>query len=137
MQEYKPKLICFSCKFGWGYLTDNPTLKAQVENLIPVTCTGKVDTVHLLNAFKNGADGVMLLGCPEGHCHFQDGNYRAAKRIYLLHQVLRSFGLEPERVGIYLSSDPDGRKIPQFFHEMESNLIRASQVTLGGRCDHA
>ncbi|MEW6261976.1 MAG: hydrogenase iron-sulfur subunit [Thermodesulfobacteriota bacterium] len=130
MQEYKPKLVCFSCKFGWGYLTESAALGAQVEYFIPVTCTGKVDTKHVLQAFKSGADGVILLGCPEGHCHFQDGNYRAAKRVYLLHRVIEAFSLEPERIGIILASDPEGKRIPQMVHEMESTLMRLGPVRL-------
>ena len=84
----------------------------------------------VLEAFRHGADGVLLLGCPEGKCHFQDGNYRAIKRMYLLQRVIQSFGLEPERIGIRLDCDPAGSNISQFVQEMETNLTKLGPVRL-------
>jgi F420-non-reducing hydrogenase iron-sulfur subunit len=86
MTEFTPKLICFSCKFGWGFLNSNG-YKNQLKKLIPVTCSGKVDTTHIIDAFKKGADGVLILGCPDRECHFQTGNYQARKRTLLLRKV--------------------------------------------------
>ena len=66
MAEYNPKLVCFSCKFGWDYLTEEPGLASRIANWIPVVCSGKIDTSHILKAFRAGADGVLILGCSEG-----------------------------------------------------------------------
>lgn len=117
MSEYIPKLVCFSCKFGWGYLFGDK-ISAEVKNLIPVICSGKVDTTHIMEAFQNGADGVLILGCPDGECHFQNGNYQARKRIMLLRKTLREFGIEPERLMLKLNIDPEGKKIPEYINEM-------------------
>ncbi|MEW5722587.1 MAG: hydrogenase iron-sulfur subunit [Thermodesulfobacteriota bacterium] len=128
MNGYKPKLVCFSCNFGWGYLTDHYELAARIVNWVPVICSGKIDTAHLFEAFKRGADGVLILACPEGECHFLDGNYRTGKRIYLMQNVLEAFGLEEERVRIVFAADPEGRRIPQLIGEMEANLARLGPV---------
>ena len=124
MSEYKPKVVCFSCKFSWGYLTDEATLSNEIENWIPIICTGKIDTTHIVNAFDEGADGVLILGCPEGDCHYQDGNYEAKKRVYLLRTLLQSMGIEKERIRIELSSDPEGKRIPKLVKEMSKELIK-------------
>ncbi len=42
--------------------------------IIEVPCTGKVDIIHILQAFEYGADGVIVVGCMEGDCHYQRGN---------------------------------------------------------------
>lgn len=122
MEGFRPTIVCFSCNFGWGYLVERQTLPARIPYFIPVTCSGKVDAAYILTAFKKGADGVLILGCPEGHCHFQDGNYRAAKRMYLLQNMLGPFGIAPERVRIVLDFDPEGRKIVQHLQEMAGEL---------------
>jgi F420-non-reducing hydrogenase iron-sulfur subunit len=122
MEEYKPKLVCFSCKFGWGYLSGSDALQAESKRLVPVICSGKVDTTYILSAFKEGADGVLILACPEGNCHFQDGNFRTEKRIFLLHKTLEPFGIEPERLQIKLASDAEGKSIPRLINEMKSSL---------------
>ena len=44
MDEYKPKIICFKCNFGWGYLDDKKEINAVVKSMVPVTCSGKVDS---------------------------------------------------------------------------------------------
>jgi len=124
MSEYEPKVVCFSCKFSWGYLEDEAVLSRKIENWIPIICTGKIDTTHIMDAFEKGADGILILGCPEGDCHYQDGNYEAKKRVYLLRRILESMGIEKERVKIDLSSDPEGRRIPELMKEMKEELAK-------------
>lgn len=122
MSNFEPKLVCFSCRFGWGYVGDNAELSAQIKNWIPIICSGKIDSTHILDAFRQGADGVLILGCPEGDCHYQDGNFEARKRVLLLRKMLASFGIEPERIRIELSADPEGKTIPQMVRDMGQTL---------------
>lgn len=124
MSEYEPKLVCFSCKFSWGYLTDEDTLSSKIDNWVPLICTGKIDATHMLDAFKQGADGILILGCPEGDCHYQDGNYEAKKRVYLIRKLLESVGIEKERIRIELSIDPEGKRIPKLAEEMRKELAK-------------
>jgi F420-non-reducing hydrogenase iron-sulfur subunit len=128
MEKYKPKLVCFSCKFGWGFLSDEPALASKITNWIPVVCSGKIDTSHVLKAFRAGADGVLILGCSEGHCHFQDGNIQAEKRVLLLQKVIETFGIEPERLKIQFSIDPGGMSIPSLINKLEKDLIKLGPV---------
>jgi F420-non-reducing hydrogenase iron-sulfur subunit len=128
MGSYEPKLVCFSCKFSWGYLNDEDALAKQIKNWVPIICSGKVDSSHILNAFRRGADGVLILGCRGGDCHYQDGNYEAKKRVYLLHKILESYGIEKERLRIELSIDPEGSRIPQLVKEMSDRIAKLGPV---------
>jgi F420-non-reducing hydrogenase iron-sulfur subunit len=128
MGSYEPKLVCFSCKFGWGYLNDEDALAKQIKNWVPIICSGKVDSSHILNAFRQGADGVLILGCRGGDCHYQDGNYEAKKRVYLLHKLLESYGIEKGRLRIELSIDPEGNRIPQLVKEMSDRITKLGPV---------
>ncbi|HOO47158.1 MAG TPA: hydrogenase iron-sulfur subunit [Deltaproteobacteria bacterium] len=121
MKDFTPKLICFSCKFGWGYL-NGEGWNGTIHNLIPVTCSGQVDTTHVIDAFREGADGVLILGCSDKECHFQTGNYQARKRVFLLHKTLEKFGIEPGRLRIELGLDPDGSRIPVIMEEMKETI---------------
>ncbi len=116
----KPGIVCFACKFGYGYCGNGAA--SEVKTLIPVVCIGKVDTTDIINAFRKGADGVLLLGCGDGDCHFQDGNAEARKRVYLLQKVLESFGIEKERVRVVTSFDPEGAKIAALVNEFAQGL---------------
>ncbi len=138
MSSYEPKLVTFSCKFGWGYLNDEGELMKQIKNWVPIICSGKVDSSHILNAFRKGADGVLILGCRGGDCHYQDGNYEAKKRVYLLHKILESYGIEKERLRIELSIDPEGSRIPQLVKEMSDRIAKLGPVKkLGERAKTA
>jgi len=44
---------------------------------LKVSCLGQIDPGVILKAFENGADGVLMLGCPSGQCHYEFGNRRA------------------------------------------------------------
>ena len=138
MSSYEPKLVTFSCKFGWGYLNDEGALMKQIKNWVPIICSGKVDSSHILSAFRRGADGVLILGCRGGDCHYQDGNYEARKRVYLLHKILESYGIEKERLRIELSIDPEGDRIPQLVKEMSDRIAKLGPVKkLGERAKTA
>lgn len=131
MEGYSPKILCFKCNFGWGYLDDKKEINAIVKSLVPVTCSGKVDSTHILTALKEGADGVLILGCNQGECHFQDGNYQTGKKILLIKKVLTSFGIEPERVRMVFSIDPDGNKIPMEIETMRNEISHLGPINIG------
>jgi coenzyme F420-reducing hydrogenase delta subunit len=131
LSDYEPKVVCFSCKFSWGYLTDEDTLSRKIANWVPLICTGKIDATHVLDAFRAGADGILILGCPEGDCHYQDGNYEAKKRVYLIRRLLESVGIEKERIRIALSTDPEGESITKLVAEMRRELAKLGPAKMG------
>jgi F420-non-reducing hydrogenase iron-sulfur subunit len=123
----KPKIVCFSCKFSWGYLGDEAALAAEIKNWIPIICAGKMGASFVVDAFLQGADGVLILACPEGDCHFQDGNIEAKKRLALLRQLLQAHGIQPERVKLILARDPEGKDILRHINEMAETINALSR----------
>jgi F420-non-reducing hydrogenase iron-sulfur subunit len=128
MVAFEPKIVCFSCNFGWGFLSDKNDLSKSIKYWIPETCSGKIDSRHIFKAFRAGADGVLILGCPEGHCHYQDGNYQTRKKVYLMQKIMKAFGIEPERLSINMSHDPEGKNIPSLVQEMKERLIKLGPI---------
>jgi coenzyme F420-reducing hydrogenase delta subunit len=125
---YTPKLVCFTCKFGWGYLNGAKKYE-ELQHVVPVMCSGKVDAAYVMDAFRKGADGVLILGCPDGECHFQNGNYQARKRVLLLRKTLKAFGIEPERVMIRLDIDPEGLLISSLIKQMSESLAKLGPLS--------
>lgn len=122
--EYDPKVVCFSCKFCWGYVAEKIPGNGTPEHWIPVVCSGKVETTDILDAFRSGADGVLILACQEGHCHYQDGNFQTGKKVYLLQKVLETFGIEHERVRMEMARNPEGDKIVQLVNDMKQDISK-------------
>ncbi len=79
--QSRPKVIVFTCNWnaysgletaGVEHLTYSPSVHP-----LKVMCLGQISPGIVLKAFEKGADGVLLLGCPPGECHFEFGNRRA------------------------------------------------------------
>jgi F420-non-reducing hydrogenase iron-sulfur subunit len=64
----------------------------------------------VVKAFQDGADGVMVLGCHPGDCHYQQGNYFAQRRYALMHRLLEFTGIESERLFVDWVSASEGKK---------------------------
>ncbi len=99
--------------------------------IIRVPCTGKVDVIHLLKAIQKGADGVYVVGCLEGACHYNEGNLRARERVDYVRDRLEEIGLEPERVRMYNLSSGEGPTFVAYANEMTENILRLGPNPIG------
>jgi coenzyme F420-reducing hydrogenase delta subunit len=90
--------------------------------IIRVPCSGKVDIMHLLRAIQKGADGVYVVGCLEGTCHYKEGNYRARERVNHVRMLLDEIGLEGDRVRMYNLSSGEGPTFAAFAKEMTDHI---------------
>ena len=91
--------------------------------VIRVPCTGKVDIVHILRAFEKGADGVYLVGCMEGSCFFEQGNFRARKRVEAAQRLLDLVGTGGQRVQMYNLSSGEAPLFAQYAREMSERIL--------------
>lgn len=76
----------------------------------------------LLKAFEEGADGVMVVGCLEGDCHYLSGNLRARARVGRVAAILDQAGLGGERVGMFNLSAGEGTKFAAYATEMVERI---------------
>ena len=90
--------------------------------IIRLPCTGKIDVIHLLRAIQKGADGVYVVGCLEGNCHFNEGNYRARERVDHVRMLLEEIGLEGDRVRMYNLSSGEGPTFAAYAKEMTDHI---------------
>jgi ferredoxin len=77
-----------------------------------------------MRAFDQGADGVLILGCHIGECHYDSGNHRAAKRIPILHSLMTFAGLDPERLDLDWVSASEGERFSRLVTEF-TDKVRA------------
>ena len=66
-------------------------------SVVRVMCSGRVEPTLILEAFAKGADGVMVLACHPGDCHYKEGNLRAFCRAELLERLIPQLGVDPAR----------------------------------------
>lgn len=90
--------------------------------IIQVPCTGRVDVIHLMEAFQRGADGVYVVGCLEGECHYLTGNLRAKKRVQYTKQLLDEIGIGGDRLEMYNIAASDGPRFSEVAREMDKKI---------------
>jgi F420-non-reducing hydrogenase iron-sulfur subunit len=76
----------------------------------------------VLKALQQGADGVLVLACHAGDCHYKEGNYRATQRHRMLLRLLRQFGVEEQRCRFDYVSAGEGEKFVQVVTDFVSTL---------------
>jgi len=90
--------------------------------IIRVPCTGKVDLMYLLSAIQKGADGVYVVGCLEGTCHYNEGNLRARERVMHAQKLLEEVGIDGDRVRMYNLSSGEGPTFAAYAKEMTEHI---------------
>jgi len=90
--------------------------------IVRVMCSGRVDPVFVLKAFEQGADGVLILGCHPGDCHYAEGNYKTARRVPLLKKMLEQLGIEDGRVRLDWVSAAEGNRFASIVNEMTAKV---------------
>lgn len=85
-------------------------------------CTGRIEEAVILQAFEGGADGVMVIGCLEGDCHFINGNLRAKARVERVIKILDEINLGGERLRMYNLSAGEGAKFAAYANEFADHI---------------
>ncbi len=123
---FEPRLLgflCTWCSYTGADLAGTARLKMP-SNLraVRVPCSGRVPPELILKAFDHGADGVLVLGCHIGECHYDSGNHRAAKRVPMLQSLLALAGLEPERLRLDWVSASEGERFARIVSEFTETV---------------
>jgi coenzyme F420-reducing hydrogenase delta subunit/ferredoxin len=95
LQIEKPVILVLSCEWSefpdWG---SNQSRRIGNVAFLELPCAGSVDTLHILEAFHSGFDGVLIAACKKGECKLEKGNEKAEKRISSLKKLLAEIDLE-------------------------------------------
>jgi F420-non-reducing hydrogenase iron-sulfur subunit len=123
---FEPVIVGFLC--NWcsyeGADAAGRARKPYPSNLrvVKVMCSGRVDPQFILRAFKEGADGVMILGCHQGDCHYKEGNIQALKRFALMKAMLAQLGIEEDRLELDWISAGEQEKFVQVVSHMTERV---------------
>ncbi len=122
----EPRIVAFLCNWCAYQAADRggQARLSYPQSLLTVRvmCTGRVEPAFVLQAFREGADGVLVAGCHPGDCHYVDGNLRAAARHALLAEALAQVGLEPARLRIAWASGTEAEQFARVVEEMAADL---------------
>jgi len=113
-EDFEPTVLCFACQwcsYGAADLAGVSRIQYPPNvRILRVPCSGRVDVLHILKAFQNGVDGVIVTGCHIGDCHYIDGNVKAKDRIRVLKKSLSVLDIDSERLELGFASSSEGQK---------------------------
>ncbi len=93
--------------------------------VIQVPCAGRVDVIHILKAFENGAAAVLVMGCEEGACHHITGNTRAKERVKYSEMLLKEVNVDGGRLRMFNLSPNAPHKFVRDVNEV-TEIIKES-----------
>jgi coenzyme F420-reducing hydrogenase delta subunit len=134
-KEFEPTIVAFLCNwctFTAADLAGTSRLSyPQNVKIIRMMCSGMVDPLYVLKAFMEGADGVFIGGCWPGDCHYINGNLKARRRVALLTEILKQFGIDENRFWLRWVAASDGVMFQEFSRQMTEKLREMGPSPLG------
>ena len=123
---FEPKIVGFLCNWC-SYAGADKAGAAQIPyppnvHVIRVMCSGRVDPEFVLQAYRMGADGVLILACHTGDCHYKEGNYRAIQRHRLLLRHLKTVRNREQRCRLDFVAASEGEKYARVLTEMVGSI---------------
>ena len=125
-ETWQPKIaafLCNWCSYTGADLAGVSRMKWSPHvRILRVMCSGRMDPTFVVEAFRNGADGVIISGCHPGDCHYSEGNYKALRRVHLLKRLLADFGIDPGRLRLTWVSASEGDRWADVTNEMTETV---------------
>jgi len=124
---FQPRMIgivCNWCCYGGADLCGVSRFQYPPHiRLIRVMCSGRVDLLHILQAFSKGQDGVFVGGCHFCDCHYvTNGNFNAFSMVQVSRKILAYLGINPERLRIEWVSAGEGIRFANFMNEFSAQV---------------
>ena len=123
--KFEPKILGFLCNWcayagadlaGVSRIQYPPNLR-----IIRVLCSGRIDPVLVLEAVASGVDGVIVMGCHPGDCHYMTGNYEAERKIKMLKKLITPLGLA-ERLRLDWVSASEGARFAEVVRDFTNHI---------------
>ncbi|HEX9079969.1 MAG TPA: hydrogenase iron-sulfur subunit [Desulfuromonadaceae bacterium] len=132
--DFEPRIIGFLCTWcsyaGADKAGASQTPYPPNVHIIRTMCTGRIDPEFILRAFRGGADGVIVLACHPGDCHYKEGNLRAAQRHAMLARLLAQLGIPGERCRFDYVSAGEGEKYVQVITDMVATVRQLGPLSI-------
>jgi coenzyme F420-reducing hydrogenase delta subunit len=125
-RSFDPQIVAFCCRhcaYAAADLAGSARLRYPASlKIVELPCTGRIDVLHILRTFEDGADGVLVAGCLPGTCHYLKGNLHARLRVDYARSLLTEIGLERERLRMINISAAMGARFAEQATELAESV---------------
>ncbi len=134
--DWKPNIVAFCCNWcayaGADLAGVNRRQYSPEVRILRVMCSGRISSGMIMRAFASGADGVMVLGCHPGDCHYKAGNLQAQERVKQISEIIGLAGIEPDRLLLRWISAAEGYLFAETIDEFTGTIKKLGPLG-GGR----
>lgn len=131
ISEFKPNILCFCCSWcsyaGADLAGVSRFQYPATIRIVRVMCSGRVDPAFILEAFKDGIDGVLVTGCHIGDCHYLKGNEFTKDRFERFQNLLKIMGLK-KRFRLEWISASEGKKFSELISEFSDQIKQLGPI---------
>lgn len=121
--------LCNWCSYACADLAGMSRLSYPTNiRIIRTMCSARVSPEFVLEAFKGGADGVLVAGCRLDECHYIYGNFDAKHRLDVLKEILTEIGLDPRRLRTLWISAAEGERFASTITEFVEELKEIGSI---------
>jgi heterodisulfide reductase subunit A len=130
----KPLVLAICCQeCGHTAVDSSGMAKMQYPanvRVMKVPCTGILQVHQILEAFKAGAQGVMVVGCKSDGCHYEVGIQKAEKKMDFAKVLLKEYGIEPQRLEMFNMVFIEGDQFAEAAQMMTERLTELGPLKL-------
>jgi len=130
--SFEPKILSFLCNWcayaGADLAGISRFQYPPNTRVIRVMCSGRIDPAFVPRAFLAGFDGVMILGCHPGDCHYLSGNVQAEKKMTFLRKLLADEGIGEERLILDWVSAGEGQRFAELISRFTEQIRSAGPL---------
>ncbi|MCW4053441.1 MAG: hydrogenase iron-sulfur subunit [Candidatus Bathyarchaeota archaeon] len=132
----KPLVLAICCS-ECGHTAVDSSGMAMMQypaniRVMKVPCTGILQVHQFLEAFKAGAQGVMVVGCKSDGCHYEIGVQKAEKKVELARILLKELGIAPKRLAMFNMVFIEGDKFAEAAQMMTERLEKLGPLQFVG-----
>ena len=95
-------------------------------------CTGRMDPAIVARAFKKGLDGLMVVGCYFGDCHYITGNYQAKAKMEITQKLFDYIGVNKDRLAFRQCSSGEAAVFVKLVSEFDAKIKELGLIGQGG-----
>jgi coenzyme F420-reducing hydrogenase delta subunit len=125
----EPKILAFVCNWcGYGAVESAGVTKNEYPTnveIVRVMCSGRVERKFIIDAIEHSVQGIIVVTCNFGNCHYMDGNVLAKQRIEATSKYLSELGYNKDRIKFTEIRASEGNKLAKIltdFVELIKNI---------------
>ncbi|MFX1328420.1 MAG: hydrogenase iron-sulfur subunit [Promethearchaeota archaeon] len=132
--EFEPNILVFCCNWcsyagadlaGVSRFQYPPNIR-----IIRVMCSSRVEPIFILRAFNNGIDGVLIIGCHMGDCHYMKGFEYTQVRMEHLKKLIKYIGIEADRFQLHSISASEGKQFSELIKDFTDTIIELGELKI-------